>query len=99
MTTQYTMFPIKFNFNGLGFETKALKYAGKHEVLYKIALPSAVSDIQQCWISNNNEQWKLIMGAEADKNLVMALVTAIKTHEYVVAIYAEKEVKQGLKSA
>ncbi len=96
---QYTMFPIKFIFNGVGFETKALKYAGKHELLYKIALPSAVADVQQCWVSKNNDQWKVIMGEQIDPHLIPALVNAIKTHEHVVTIYSEKEVKQKLKSA
>lgn len=101
MTThKYTIFPIKFNYNGMGFETKVLTYTYRNEILYKMAMPSAVSAVQQCWIAvDKHDQWKLIMGA-VDETLLQQMITAIKKQEKVMSIYADTEPnKQELKSA
>jgi len=100
-STQHTIFPIKFNYNGVGIETKALKYAYNREILYKIALPSAISDVQQCWISKNADEWKLVMGTDAERKIMLELITAIKKHEQVQATMPmpQTETKLALKSA
>jgi hypothetical protein len=100
-TNKYTIFPIKFSYNGMSFETKALTYAYRNETLFKMVLPSAVSAVQQCWIAvNKNDEWKMIMGA-IDETLLQQMVTAIKKQEKVMSIYADTQVttNQKLKSA
>ena len=100
MTNQpNSIFPIKFSYNSKCFETKALRCAGKREILYKIALPSAVSTVQQCWISNKGEQWKVLIGAESNKTLMLELITAIKRHESAIPFFSEKVKLPILKSA
>lgn len=101
MTSQTnTIFPIKFNHNGVSFETKALKHAYNSEVLYKIAIPSAVSNVQQCWITQNkNGEWNLIMG-EIDQALAQQMITAIQKQEQIFVIYSNTKASgQKLKSA
>ena len=44
MIRNHTILPIKFNYNGVGVETKVLKYAYNREVMYKVALPSAQTE-------------------------------------------------------
>jgi hypothetical protein len=97
---QHTIFPITITHNGQSFETKALKYIyTNREVLYKIALPSAVSAVQQCWIAKNDAQWNQIMGPE-NNELLPELINALQKHEYIPMIQAKKELPLlGLKSA
>lgn len=100
ITNKNTIFPIKFNYNGMGFETKVLTYAYRNEILYKLALPSAVSAVQQCWIAvNKDNEWKVIMGA-IDETLQQQIINVIKKQEKVMTIYAETETNgRELKSA
>lgn len=98
-TTQHTIFPIKFNYNGVGIETKALKYAYNREILYKIALPSAISDVQQCWISKNADEWKLVMGTDTERKMMLELITAIKKQENIQVAMPQAQSKLALKSA
>jgi hypothetical protein len=100
MTEQkHTIFPIKFTYNGVGFETKALKHAYYREVLYKIALPSAVSPVQQCWVSLNNDgEWKFILG-NVDDSLIQQMITSIQKQEQVLTIYTQAATSPELKSA
>ena len=99
IATQHTIFPIKFNYNGVGIETKALKYAYNREILYKIALPSSISNVQQCWISKNAEEWKLVMGTDTERKIMLDLITAIKKQEQILAVMPQPEAKLTLKSA
>lgn len=98
-TQQHTIFPIKFNYNGVGVETKALKYAYKREILYKIALPSSISDVQQCWISKNADEWKLVMGTDTARKMMLELITAIKKQENIQVVMPQTDTKLTLKSA
>jgi hypothetical protein len=103
MTTHtHTIFPIKFNYNGMGIETKVLKYNNRNETLYKTILSSAVSDVQQCWISlSKNKQWKLVLG-DVDETLLQQIITAVKKHEQVQSIYDDAQTENRgtvLKSA
>ncbi|MES2276459.1 MAG: hypothetical protein V4592_10575 [Bacteroidota bacterium] len=100
MTGQtYTIFPIKFVYNGVGVETKALKHSYNKQVIYKIAMPSAISPVQQCWITmSTDEHWEVIMG-NADKPVIQQLISAIKKHEQALTLYAKAEPEQELKSA
>jgi hypothetical protein len=83
----------------MGIETKAMKYAYNREVMYKIALPSAVSDTQQCWISKNQEQWRMVMGANAEQAILKDLITAIKNQEQMQGMYAASVARPELRSA
>jgi len=98
-TRQHTLLPIKFSFNGMGIETKVMKYAYNREVMYKVALPSAVSDSQQCWISKNGEDWRMVMGTSAEQAILIDLITAIKKQEQLHAVYPKAVVTPELKSA
>jgi hypothetical protein len=102
---KHTIFPITITSNGHSFETKVLKYTyTNREILYKIALPSSVSPVQQCWIAKNDTQWNQIMGPEVN-NLLPELINAIQKHEYIPMIQSktdrkmDKEMKFELKSA
>lgn len=101
---QHTIFPIAITHNGQSLETKVLKYTyTNREVLYKIALPSSVSPVQQCWIAKNDAQWNQIMGPEANE-LLPELINAIQKYEHIPMIQSKtetlaKEVKLELKSA
>jgi len=98
---QHTIFPITIIYQDGKFETKAIKYRyANKEVLYKIALPSTVSPVQQLWVSKNNTQWKQIMGPEANGALLLEIINAIEKHERVPMIKSTTTVDQlGLRSA
>jgi len=90
MTTRQTsLLPIKFSFNGMGIETKVMKYAYNREVMYKVALPSAVSATQQCWISKNQDEWKMVLGTSAEQAILKDLISAIKKQEQLQLVYPE----------
>lgn len=96
---QHTIFPIKFTNNGTLFETKVLKHTYRRETLYKIAMPSAVSNVQQCWLSlNKNGEWNLSMG-NVNPTLMQQLINVIATQEQVQNIYQDTEENHKLKSA
>lgn len=96
---QHTIFPVKFNYNGTPFETKVLKHTYRRETLYKIAMPSAVSTVQQCWLALNKDgEWNLIMG-DANQALVQHLINVISTQEQVQSIYQDNNNNTKLRSA
>lgn len=96
---KHNIFPVKFNHNGTSFETKVLKHNYRRETLYKIALPSAVSDVQQSWLAlNKNGEWSQIMGS-ATPVLVQQLINVISAQEQVQSIYQENTGDRNLKSA
>ncbi|GAB3913738.1 hypothetical protein [Mucilaginibacter boryungensis] len=100
-SNQNTIFPIKFNYVGTDFETKVLKHTYRQQLLYKIIIPSAVSEVQQCWLATNKDaEWKLIIGA-IDKALMQHIITAIKKQEQILTIYGSgiKTGEQKLRSA
>jgi len=99
MIRNHTILPIKFNYNGVGIDTKVLKYAYNSEVMYKVALPSAVSATQQCWISKNQDEWRMVMGTSAERAILKDLITAIKKQEPLQVILPKAELTQELKSA
>ena len=89
MKSQHTIFPITVVYNNSTFATKALKYTyTNNEVLYKIALPSNISPVQQFWVSKNDAQWKQIMGTDADETLLQGIINAIETFEHIPMIQA-----------
>lgn len=95
----HTIFPVSINYKGTKLNTKVLKYVyTNREVLYKIVLPSIVSDVQQCWISKNQAQWKQIMGPEAN-DLLPEIINAIQKHEHIPMIQAKAGLEMKLKSA
>ncbi|WP_460740907.1 hypothetical protein [Mucilaginibacter myungsuensis] len=97
---QHTIIPVKFSHNGITIATKALKYAYRREVLYKIALPSSISSVQQCWISKNADEWKLVMGTDNEQKMMLELITAIKQQEQLSALQqTPADIKPALKSA
>jgi hypothetical protein len=94
----HTIFSITIAYNNSEFTTKALKYAyPNNEVLYKIALPSNISAVQQCWVSKNEAQWKQIMGPEADEKLLQGIINALQKYEHIPMI--EPKVAVALKPA
>ncbi len=100
ITQLHTIFPLKFNYEGNTINTKASKYAYKREVLYKIALPSSISAVQQCWISKSADEWKLVMGTDTERKMMLELITAIKKQEQPATASITPVVsKQVLKSA
>jgi len=97
---QHTIFPITVVYNNSNFTTKALKYTyTNNEVLYKIALPSNVSPVQEFWVSKNDAQWKQIMGTDSDETLLQGIINAIKTFEHVSVIQPVEAKELALKSA
>lgn len=96
---QHDIFPIKFNHNGTAFETKVLKHTYRRETFYKVAMPSAVSEVQQCWLSLNKVgEWNLTMGIVSPV-LVQHLINVITAQEQVQSIYQENTADRKLKSA
>lgn len=96
---QQDIFPVKFNHNGASFETKVLKHTYRHETLYKIAMPSAVSNVQQCWLSlNKHGEWKLSIG-DINPTLMQHLINVIGAQQQVQSIYKESEPNRQLKTA
>lgn len=93
------MFPFVINYDGREFNTKALKcaYPGE-ETMYKIALPSALSDNTVCWIANIGGAWKVVMGASLAQGVDESLIASVAKLEAVHTIYPALE-KHSLKSA
>jgi len=96
---QHILLPIKFNCNGVGIETKVLKYAYNGEVMYKVALPSSVSATQQCWIAKNEENWRMVMGTATEQAILKDLIAAIKKQEQLQLVYPKAAPAHELKSA
>lgn len=95
---QHIIFPVKFSYNGRSFETKASKHLYRSEILYKVAMPSAVSPVQQCWLASGKKDWRLIMG-NIDPMLMQQLILIIQKQEKLSGFYPEKENVTELKSA
>lgn len=95
----HTIFPVNINYKGSKITTKVLKYVyTNRQVLYKIALPSAISPVQQCWIAKSHAQWKQIMGPETN-GLLPEIISAIQKHEHIPMIQAKAGLEINLKSA
>ena len=81
---QPVILPLVAEYQGNEFQIKALKCASSSkELLYKIALPSALCTIPICWISGKGTEWDIVLGVLPDPNLKTALIGAISKLEEV----------------
>jgi hypothetical protein len=84
---QPVVLPLVAEYQGAEFQVKALKCASSgDELLYKIALPSALCTIPICWISGAGTEWDVVLGVLPDENLKAALIGAISKLEEVHTI-------------
>ena len=80
-------FSLTINYDSKEYHLKAVKTAySNQEIIYKLALPTIISLTNQCWISRNGLNWKVVMGLSIEASLVRALIAGIQTYEQTGAI-------------
>jgi hypothetical protein len=84
---QSLIFDLELKYNRKRIQTKAIKCAYGSEIMYKIALPSGLSNVQLCWIIRDGETWKLEFGVEMKPALKILLIDAVTGYDETKSIY------------
>src|ERR1700712_2789474 len=79
MKEKIVLLPLSIHFLGGTYETKALKCMySRGNVLYKVALPSVISPISQCWFARDRSSWMPVMGECSAPELLGAVLVALQ---------------------
>jgi hypothetical protein len=76
MKAKIVLLPLSIPYLGRTYVTKALKCTySRGNVLYKVALPSVIAPVSQCWFTREGLSWTAVMG----QGIAPALLAAIRT--------------------
>ena len=78
------IFRLTFSYAGRVIETQAMKtcYRNK-QFICKIALNSSISsELNMCWLQHQPQGWELLLGHQLDKQLVSAIIAALKCRNF-----------------
>jgi hypothetical protein len=91
---QLLIFPIVLKYKGTFIHTKGIKCAyGSHDIIYKVVLPSSLSEVQLCWIIRDDETWKLEFSLQMEPALKILLIDTVIGYDETKTIYHGLELK------
>jgi hypothetical protein len=100
MKVKYSRLPLKIEYVGCMYATKTIKcaYSGSY-VVYKVALPSAISQISQCWFARHDRSWKPIVGQYSEPELLDAILLALQAIDTTSILFSKIKKRASLISA
>ena len=82
-TNNFNSFLLTVMLDGKEIQLKTLKCSySSAGAMYKVVLPTSVSDTTICWIAGHENKWELALG-ELKPTLANAIITAINQLEEV----------------
>jgi hypothetical protein len=100
MKVTASLLPVEIYYLDSVYTTKMLKCTySRWNVLYKVALPSVISPVSQCWIAREGLAWKPVLGQCSDPELLGAILQALQAVEAPPTIVLKRKIRARLISA
>jgi hypothetical protein len=100
MKVKFSLLPLGIHYLGCTYRTKTLKCMyDRWNVVYKVALPSAISPISQCWFSREGRTWKPVIGQCADPELLDGILLALQAIDKTSILLSKSKKRAPLISA